>query len=117
MFDNLTPDEATVAYIIQAKQSFDDAITQHEIADEFIIRRRKNICNRKVRIIIEYLITKGYPIISTSHNEKYKCGGYCWGGNRGEAKECYKQLRRRGIRILLRARRVLRNSRNEARLF
>ena len=43
MFSNLTLDEATVAAIIQVKQSFDDAITQHEIADEFIITKTGDI--------------------------------------------------------------------------
>ena len=109
MFDNLSPEEATIAYIIQAKKSFSDTITQYDITDEFIVRRGIEISPRKVRRIIEGLIKEGYPIISTPHQPN---AGYCWGGNAGEALDCYKRLRRKGIKILIRARRIMRNERN-----
>jgi len=59
MFDNLTPEEATIAYIIRAKKSFSDTITQYDITDEYIVRRGMEISPRKVRRIIEGLIEKG----------------------------------------------------------
>ena len=64
MFDNLTPEEATVAYIIKAYKSFDNTITQYDIADEYIIRQGIGITPRRVSRIIESLIEKGYPILS-----------------------------------------------------
>ena len=109
MFDNLTPEEATIAYIIRAKKSFSDTITQYSITDEYIIRRGIEISPRKVRRIIEGLIKKGYPVISTPHQPN---PGYCWGGNSGEALDCYRRLRKKGIKIMVRARRILRNERS-----
>jgi len=99
---------ATILSIIKAYPDFDNTINQHEIADEFMLRRNENITPRRVRRIIEELIEQGEPIISTPHNP----GGYCWGGRENEAIECYKRLRRKGIRVLLRARRILRNERD-----
>ena len=91
--------------IIKPYQEFSDTINQHEIADEYILRRGEPITSRRVRRIIEELIDDGYPIISTPHNP----GGYCWYGKDGEALECYKRLRRKGIKILVRARKLRRN--------
>jgi len=71
------------------------------------MRRNENIAPRRVRRIIEELIEEGYPIISTPVDP----GGYCWQGKEGEAIQCYKRLRRKGIKILIRARWTLRNSR------
>jgi len=99
---------ATILSIIKSRTDLVNAISQHEIANEFILRRNENITPRRVRRIIESLIEQGEPIISTPHNP----GGYCWGGRENEAIECYKRLRRKGIRVLLRARRILRNERN-----
>ena len=111
MFTNLSPEEATIAYIIRAKKSFSDTITQYDIADEYIIRQGIGITPRRVRRIIEKLIEKGYPIISSPGGLEGN-GGYCWGGSEGQALICYRRLRRKGIRILLRARRILRNERS-----
>ena len=94
--------------IIKPYTDFSDTINQHEIAERFMMAKNEHITPRRVRRIIEGLIEQGYPIISTPHFP----GGYCFGGDENEAIECYRRLRRKGIRILLRARRILRNERN-----
>jgi len=93
---------------IKKHRNFSSAINQHQIAKVINDRIGKDdfIKGRAVRKIIEDLIKDGNPIISSPHSP----GGYAWGGSDGEALICYKQLRRQGIRILLRARRILRNS-------
>ncbi len=98
-----------IADIIIEHEDFSNAINQHEIAEEFNHRAEVEnfIKPRKVRKIIEELIKNGSPIISSPQNPG---GGYAWEGGPGEALECYKRLRRKGIKILLRARRILRNS-------
>ena len=106
MFTNLSPEEATIAYIIRAKKSFSDTITQYSIADEYIIRRGIEISPRKVRRIIEGLIKKGYPVISTPH---IPGGGYCWFTYDSERIECIQRLRRKAAKIFIRARRINRN--------
>lgn len=68
--------------------------------------RNENMTSRQARRIIEELIEEGYPIISTPRHPN---PGYCWGGADGEALECYRRLRRKGIKILLRARWTKRN--------
>jgi len=97
--------ESTIIAIIKPHTSFDNTINQYKIAERYTMRRNEGIAPRRVRMIIEELIKEGYPIISTPK------GGYCYGGENGEALECYKRLRRQGIQIMLRARNVLRNSR------
>lgn len=94
--------------IIKGHLEFSNAINQHRITEEInnLVGQDDFIDPRSVRRIIEDLIIEGYPIISTPISP----GGYCWGGADGEALECYKRLRRKGIKILLRARRILRNS-------
>jgi len=99
---------ATILRIIKPYKDFSETINQHEIAERFMIIRNEEISPRRVRRIIESLIEQGEPIISTPHQP----GGYCYGGRENEAIECYKRLRRKGIRVLLRARRILRNERN-----
>ncbi|MCK5566464.1 MAG: hypothetical protein KAI62_01045 [Actinomycetia bacterium] len=99
--------EDIIIDIIRSHKDFSDTINQHDIAAEFMERRNEKMTPRRVRRIIEELIKEGYPIISTPHHPN---GGYCWGGGPGEAMECYKRLRRKGIKILVRARRILRNS-------
>ena len=99
---------ATILSIIKSRTDLANAISQHDIAAEFILRRNENITPRRVRRIIEKLIEQGEPIISTPHSP----GGYCWGGRENEAIECYRRLRKKGIKILLRATRILRNERN-----
>jgi len=111
MFDNLSPEEATIAYIIRAKKSFSDTITQYSIADEYIVRRGMEISPRKVRRIIEGLIKKGLPILSSPGGLEGS-GGYCYGGSEGQALICYRRLRKKGIKIMVRARRILRNERS-----
>jgi len=93
--------------IIKSHQSFADTINQHTIAEEYMSRYNENMTARGVRKVIESLIEQGEPIISTPHNPG---GGYCYRGQPGEATECIDRLRRKGIRILLRARRLKRNS-------
>jgi len=100
---------ATILSIIKSYPDFGNTINQHEIAERFMIIRNEEISPRRVRRIIESLIEQGEPIISTPHQPG---GGYSYGGAEGEAIECYKRLRRKGIRVLLRARRILRNERN-----
>ena len=106
MFDNLSIEEATIAYIIRAKKSFSDTITQYDIADEFMIRRMQPITPRRVRRIIEKLIKDGYPILSSPH---YPHAGYCWYTYDSERIECINRLRRKAAKIFIRARRINRN--------
>ena len=100
-----TPTEDIIISIIKPHKSFSDTINQYEIADEFMEAQNEKMTPRKVRRIIEELIEEGYPIISTPIHP----GGYCWGGGPGEAMECVNRLRRKGIKILLRARWTKRN--------
>ena len=99
--------EADIANIIKPYKDFSGTINQNEIANEYMLRRNESITTRRVRQVIEELIKQGCPIISTPHEP----GGYCWGGKENEALKCYRRLRKKGIKILLRARNVLRNSR------
>ena len=107
MLKEWTSAEDIIIGIIKPHKDFSDTINQHEIADEFMEARNENMTPRRARRIIEELIMEGYPILSTPHNPN---GGYCWEGGPGEALECYRRLRKKGIKILLRARRILRNS-------
>ena len=99
--------ESTIIDIIRPHTDFAITINQYGIADEYMTRRGEHITPRTVRKVIESLIEQGYPIISTSKEP----GGYCYQGEENEALQCYKRLRHNGIKILLRARNVLRNSR------
>ena len=101
-----TSTEDIIIDIIKPHKDFSDTINQHEIAAEFMEARNEKMTPRRVRKIIEELIEEGYPIISTPHSPN---GGYCWSGAEGEAIECYNRLRRKGIKILLRARWTKRN--------
>ena len=98
--------EDIITNIIKPHKEFKDSINQYDIAAEFMERRNEHMAGRRVRKIIEELIKDGCPIISTP----VVPGGYVWGGAEGEALECYLRLRRKGIKILLRARRILRNN-------
>jgi len=92
------------------------AINQHQITKEINVEwfgDNNELNARTVRRIIKDLIAEGEPIISSPKNP----GGYCYIGADGEALECYKRLRRKGIKILIRARRILRNCRREPVLF
>jgi len=95
---------ATILSIIKSRPDLANAISQHDIAAEFILRRNENITPRRVRRIIEELIEDGEPIISTPHNP----GGYCW-GNDNEYLECVNRLRKKAAKIFIRARRIKRN--------
>lgn len=97
--------------IIKKHRDLSHAINQHKITK---IINDNNWCgeddfieSRGVRRMIEELIKLGNPIISSPSNP----GGYCWRGGDGEAIQCYKRLRHKGIKVLLRARYILRNSR------
>lgn len=106
--------EDIIIQIIKSHKDFSNTINQNEIADEYMLKRNEPITTRRVRRIIEELIKNGSPIISTPHEP----GGYCWGGKENEALECYRRLRKKGIKILLRARRILKNSkRGQQKLF
>ena len=105
----MTDHNAIILSIIKSRPDFDNTINQHDIADECMSRSGEHITARVVRRIIEELIEQGYPIISTPHNP----GGYCWGSKDDEALECYKRLRRKGIKVLVRARKVYRNCKIE----
>ena len=105
MITKWTSTEDIIISIIKPHTSFDNTIDQHDIAAEFMFIREEHMTPRRVRRVIESLIKEGYPIISTPK------GGYCYGGKDLEALQCYRRLRRQGIRILLRARNVLRNNR------
>ncbi len=108
MLTKWTLTEDIIISIIKPHKDFSNTINQHEIAAKFNKAQDEHITSRGVRKIIEELIGEGYPIISTP---VYPNGGYCWGEADGEALECYKRLRRKGIKILLRTRRILKNSR------
>ena len=105
MLTEFTTTEDIIISIIKSHKDFSNAINQYDIAGEFMYTQEKHITTRKVRRIIERLIELGCPVISTPHYP----GGYCWGGADGEALICYRRLRRKGIKILIRARRILRN--------
>lgn len=105
--------ESTILDIIRPYTTFARPISQYDIAhiynfQNYNFRGCRFITPRTVRKVIESLIEQGYPIISTPHEP----GGYCWGGSDGEALQCYRRLRKKGIKVLLRARRILRNHRN-----
>ena len=102
----MTDHNATILSIIKQHQSFADTVSQHNIANEYMLRCNEPITARRVRRVIEELIEQGEPIISTPHAK----GGYCYIGADGEAMECINRLRRKGVRIMLRARRLKRNS-------
>lgn len=99
-------------HIIKDRKGKPKAINQHIITNQYIRLNGGNISCREVRRIIRELIEEGYPIVSTPE------GGYFNQEKEEEGLECYRRLRRQGIRILLRARNVLRNSRtNQQELF
>ena len=100
--------ENTIINIIRHYPTLARPINQYDIADEYMSRCNEHIAPRTVRRVIESLIEQGYPIISTPHEP----GGYCWEGDKGEALACYRRLRKKGLKVLLRARRILRNYRN-----
>lgn len=106
MLTKWTSTEDMIIDIIRPHLDFSDTINQHQIAAEFMEIRSEHMTPRRVRRIIEELIEDGYPIISTP----IEPGGYCFGGKGDEALQCYKRLRRKGIKILVRARQKLRNS-------
>ena len=101
-------DETIIISIIKPFTTLAKPINQHKITDEYMWRTNEHITSRTVRKVIESLIEQGEPIISTSREP----GGYCWGGGDGEALECYRRLRRKAIKEMLRARWTLRNYRN-----
>ena len=99
--------ESIIIDIIRPYTTFARPINQYDITDDYVRRRGEHITPRTVRKVIESLIEQGYPIISTSCEP----GGYCWRGAEGEALACYRQLRRKAIKEMIRARWTLRNSR------
>ena len=102
----MTNHNTTILSIIKPHLSFANTVSQHDIANEYMLRCNEPITARRVRRVIEELIEQGEPILSTPHNP----GGYCFGGADNEVIQCVQRLRRKGIKILLRARRLKRNS-------
>ena len=103
--------EAETLDIIKGCPDLAHAINQYKITKEINIEwfgDDNKIRARAIRRVIEDLIKQGHPIISSPNGP----GGYCYGGAEGEALKCYKRLRRKGIKILIRARRIMRNERN-----
>jgi len=88
--------------IIKSHKGDSNRRTQTEITDE-CIAMGGDITDRRTRIILRELIDAGAPIISTP------AGGYSWYENEAERIKCYKELRHKGISILLRARNMNRN--------
>jgi hypothetical protein len=102
----------TILSIIKSYVGEANMRTQYEITNEAIARGGVNITERQVRLILRELIANGHPILSSP------LGGYYWQEKEEEGLRSYRRLRRQGIRILLRARNVLRNSRqDQQRLF
>lgn len=98
--------EADIANIIKPYKDFSETINQHEIANEYMIRRNEPITTRRVRRVIEELIKNGCPIISSPRVGE---GGYCWGNRGEEVTECVDRLRRKAAKIFMRARNIKRN--------
>ena len=94
---------AIILSIIKSYVGDSNGRTQAELTEECMARSGVNISERRTRIILRELIDDGAPIISTA------AGGYHWYENEAERVKCYKELRHKGISILLRARRVNRN--------
>ena len=95
---------ATILAIIKSYVGDANKRTQTEIADECIARGGVNISERTTRKILRYLIDEEEaPIISTNR------GGYSWYDNDEEMLRCYRELRQKGISILIRARHMKRN--------
>ena len=101
-------DEAIIINIIRPYTTLARPINQYDIADDYTRRLNEHITPRTVRKVIESLIEQGYPILSTPPEP----GGYCWGGSAGEVLQCYRRLRRKALKEMLRARWTLRNYRN-----
>jgi len=93
---------AIILSIIKSYIGDSNKRTQAELTQE-CNDKGMDITDRRTRIILRELIDDGAPIISTP------AGGYYWYENEAERVKCYKELRHKGISILLRARRVNRN--------
>ena len=93
----------TILSIIKSCVGDANKRTQTELTEECIARGGVNISERQTRVILRELIDNGAPIVSTC------AGGYYWYDTEEERLNCYKELRHKGISILLRARRVNRN--------
>jgi hypothetical protein len=114
--------EKDILDILKSHIGEENKLTQYRIADKLGIVDKSNnqyfnfdyVSCRQVRRIIEDLIEQGYPIVSTPSNG----GGYFWQDKPEEGLECYRRIRRQGIRLLLKARNILRNSRlNQMKMF
>ena len=93
---------ATILSIIKSYVGDSNKRTQVELTQE-CNDRGMDITDRRTRIILRELIDNGAPIISTPR------GGYYWYDTEAERTSCYKELRHKGISILLRARNMNRN--------
>jgi len=99
----MTDHNANILSIIKSYRGKVNRRTQYKITDEAIARGGANLTERQTRVILRELIDEGYPILSTP------AGGYYWYDTEEERKACYKELRHKGISILLRARSINRN--------
>jgi len=99
----MTDHNATILSIIKSYRGKVNKRTQYEITDEAIARGGVNLTERQTRVILRELIDEGHPVLSTP------AGGYYWYDTEEERLSCYKELRHKGISILLRARNINRN--------
>jgi len=99
----MTDCHSIILCIIKSYKGDSNRRTQTEITDECLAMGGTNITDRRTRIILRELIDAGAPIISTPR------GGYYWYDTEDERTSCYKELRHKGISILLRARNMNRN--------
>jgi len=99
----MTDCHSIILRIIKSYKGDSNKRTQAEITEECLAMGGSNITDRRTRIILRELIDNGAPIISTPR------GGYYWYDTEDERTSCYKELRHKGISILLRARNMNRN--------
>jgi len=99
----MTDCHSTILRIIKSYVGDSNKRTQAEITEECLAMGGSNITDRRTRRILRELIDAGAPIISTPR------GGYYWYDTEAERTSCYKELRHKGISILLRARNLNRN--------
>ena len=102
----MTDHNAIILSIIKPHQSFADTVSQHDIANEYMLKCNEPITARRVRRVIEELIELGEPILSTP---VFPNGGYCFGIQENETTECVNRLRRKAAKIFIRARRIKKN--------
>jgi len=113
----MTDLEKEILSILKSHIGEENKLTQYEITGIIYPSDNEYFDDskcRQVRLAIVNLIEQGYPIVSTPKNG----GGYHWQDKPEEGLECARRIRRQGIRLLLKARNILRNSRlNQMKMF